>query len=237
MTKRSFFGTSIWVTFCIVYAAPTVAATITQSETWSLFSGPDDAPTQELRSINQFNPSLGVLTQVDWAANAALNAVFMTGPSSFPIAYSVGAGIGCAVVFPGFGGTSGCDLVNPPSLGDTRSGATFPFSGPVGVNETIPLLYSGANTFNDPAELALFTGTSFLSLQLLVDTFAQAEQCVPNPFTGQEECFPVPVNYSGIYTGDLSVTYTYDPVPIPAAVWLFGSGLIGLIGVARRKKS
>lgn len=28
-----------------------------------------------------------------------------------------------------------------------------------------------------------------------------------------------------------------NPVPIPAAVWLFGSGLLGLIGVARRKKS
>ena len=27
------------------------------------------------------------------------------------------------------------------------------------------------------------------------------------------------------------------PVPVPAAVWLFGSGLLGLIGVARRKKS
>ena len=26
-------------------------------------------------------------------------------------------------------------------------------------------------------------------------------------------------------------------VPVPAAVWLFGSGLIGLIGVARRKKA
>jgi hypothetical protein len=26
-------------------------------------------------------------------------------------------------------------------------------------------------------------------------------------------------------------------VPVPAAVWLFGSGLLGLIGVARRKKS
>jgi len=26
-------------------------------------------------------------------------------------------------------------------------------------------------------------------------------------------------------------------IPIPAAVWLFGSGLIGLIGIARRKKS
>ena len=26
-------------------------------------------------------------------------------------------------------------------------------------------------------------------------------------------------------------------VPVPAAVWLFGSGLLGLIGVARRKHS
>lgn len=26
------------------------------------------------------------------------------------------------------------------------------------------------------------------------------------------------------------------PIPVPAAVWLFGSGLLGLIGVARRKK-
>ena len=29
--------------------------------------------------------------------------------------------------------------------------------------------------------------------------------------------------------------YTAAPVPVPAAVWLFGSGLLGLIGVARRK--
>jgi len=28
-----------------------------------------------------------------------------------------------------------------------------------------------------------------------------------------------------------------SPVPVPAAVWLFGSGLIGLVGFARRKKS
>ncbi|WP_424206737.1 VPLPA-CTERM sorting domain-containing protein [Sulfuricaulis sp.] len=27
------------------------------------------------------------------------------------------------------------------------------------------------------------------------------------------------------------------PVPIPAAAWLFGSGLLGLIGVAQRKKT
>ena len=27
------------------------------------------------------------------------------------------------------------------------------------------------------------------------------------------------------------------PIPVPAAVWLFGSGLLGLVGVARRKKA
>ena len=30
---------------------------------------------------------------------------------------------------------------------------------------------------------------------------------------------------------------TVSAVPVPAAVWLFGSGLIGLIGIARRKKA
>ena len=29
----------------------------------------------------------------------------------------------------------------------------------------------------------------------------------------------------------------FSPVPIPAAVWLFGSGLLGLVGMARRKKA
>jgi len=31
--------------------------------------------------------------------------------------------------------------------------------------------------------------------------------------------------------------YHPSPVPVPAAVWLFGSGLVGLIGFARRKKA
>lgn len=36
--------------------------------------------------------------------------------------------------------------------------------------------------------------------------------------------------------GGWSVTET-SAVPVPAAVWLFGSGLLGLVGVARRKKA
>ena len=33
------------------------------------------------------------------------------------------------------------------------------------------------------------------------------------------------------------VISSVEPVPIPAGVWLFGSGLIGLIGIARRKEA
>jgi hypothetical protein len=47
---------------------------------------------------------------------------------------------------------------------------------------------------------------------------------------------------SAVWDGDGgSWNYTWifevNTVPIPGAVWLFGSGLIGLIGIARRKKS
>ena len=34
----------------------------------------------------------------------------------------------------------------------------------------------------------------------------------------------------------LNLTVVPTVVPVPAAVWLFGSGLLGLVGIARRKK-
>ncbi len=38
-------------------------------------------------------------------------------------------------------------------------------------------------------------------------------------------------------TADCAFTRTVSAVPVPAAVWLFGSGLVGLAGIARRKKT
>ena len=35
----------------------------------------------------------------------------------------------------------------------------------------------------------------------------------------------------------LSGTYSTTPVPVPGAAWLLGSGLMGLIGLGRRKKA
>ena len=37
----------------------------------------------------------------------------------------------------------------------------------------------------------------------------------------------------GVATANLTIT---SPIPVPAAVWLFGTALIGLIGISRRRK-
>ena len=47
--------------------------------------------------------------------------------------------------------------------------------------------------------------------------------------------------YSGGFTvsegGGTPTLLPYAPIPVPAAVWLLGSGLVGLIGIARRKSA
>lgn len=50
------------------------------------------------------------------------------------------------------------------------------------------------------------------------------------PFTGA-------AHVQGIGTAGDSGWIAPNPVPVPAAVWLFGSGLLGLVGVARRKRA
>jgi len=42
---------------------------------------------------------------------------------------------------------------------------------------------------------------------------------------------------SSFFWDNISITADIAAVPVPAAAWLFGSGLLGLIGVARRKKA
>ncbi|MDH5189790.1 MAG: VPLPA-CTERM sorting domain-containing protein [Gammaproteobacteria bacterium] len=60
----------------------------------------------------------------------------------------------------------------------------------------------------------------------------------PTAFSGAvNNTIGIHMNF-GLSAGD-SVTfntlYEVTPVPVPAAVWLFGSGLVGLMGFARRK--
>ena len=48
------------------------------------------------------------------------------------------------------------------------------------------------------------------------------------PFTGIR-------GYVDIGSGNSMTVTSISAVPVPAAVWLFGSGLLGLLGISRRK--
>jgi len=63
-----------------------------------------------------------------------------------------------------------------------------------------------------------------------VDDGIGGSPMIDGPFTGLN------VNFD-IGSGNSLTVLSVSSVPVPAAVWLFGSGLIGLIGVARRKKA
>lgn len=78
---------------------------------------------------------------------------------------------------------------------------------------------------------ALFNG--YTPYFMGIATVTAVCQDVLDPFlnTGLEVCTSIP---NGLALPEVTIT---NPVPVPAAVWLFGSGLLGLAGVARRKRN
>lgn len=72
------------------------------------------------------------------------------------------------------------------------------------------------------------------ALPLIVDTAANLHDYTPgNQGIGGSPMLDGPFQNSSYNFNITSLTVT--SVPVPAAVWLFGSGLLGLMGVARRK--
>ena len=76
---------------------------------------------------------------------------------------------------------------------------------------------------------------------------------IPGPWSSPQVGLNIPLNpsqeanllsgnwYVNVHTldfggGEIRGQVLVNPVPVPAAMWLFGSGLLGLVGLARLKK-
>jgi hypothetical protein len=91
---------------------------------------------------------------------------------------------------------------------------------------------NGFGTFDYKIEFQLKAGYSFSDANQGIDETLDSDA---NKITGRTGTLSI----TGI-EGQTTINYDIDAgmyVPIPAAVWLFGSGLLGLVGIARRKKA
>ncbi len=103
-------------------------------------------------------------------------------------------------------------------------------------------LYENTNLHDSlsyEGDLAIYTEVDFLTLNDNNSDIVSLAR-IPNGFDSNNNALdfqlgcitPGSANIAG--TGDCSIAQV-NAVPLPAAVWLFGSGLIGLVGLARRK--
>lgn len=101
------------------------------------------------------------------------------------------------------------------------------FGGTSGITEnnsstlnTVSFTYTGAS-------MAPFIGSGFSTFDVLSGADLFKLQGGGNMAMGSTDKF----------NAGASIIYEYAPVPIPAAAWLLGSGLVGLVGVRRRFRS
>ena len=84
----------------------------------------------------------------------------------------------------------------------------------------------GAAMNNAKVEVTFFDPTSGLTHMLT----SQYET-----FNGNKQSFPT--DFLDAEGNNVGPTAELTAVPVPPAVWLFGSGLLGMVGIARRKKA
>ncbi len=122
------------------------------------------------------------------------------------------------------------DVADVLTLNYTQQQDTTAPGYAVGVMEltgTVVVDFGAGTAVNTPASCTSISG---------FDACFAAEIGIANPansLSGDWLAFTTVDSVSG---ATATINYAVTPVPVPAAAWLFGSGLLGLAGVARRRK-
>ena len=101
------------------------------------------------------------------------------------------------------------------------------------------------NTFTTAVSSGDETGGAMTGTINITDNWNTTNFDQGGAFTGTGDGSNFDINWTSLIvggpfdgqTGTYNVSGTYSVVPVPAAAWLFGSGLLGLVGVARRRRS
>jgi len=115
---------------------------------------------------------------------------------------------------------SGTDVLSPPS-------SWGPLTSPAD-DITVDSLFFNGTGYTPATGVGISSDGSGLTAGSI--TLAGTAIFSFAPLAGKDQ---VTITSGGTYLGD----WTVAPVPVPAAVWLFGSGLLGLVGFARKKKT
>jgi len=191
-------------------------------------------------SVGSFNTNDATQTNaVDTAVdgNAASFMWGLSNPSTLDVSFSSAAdvaNVNLTLLFVGtdphtgsvslFGGTGGISSAVDFSL-TPYDGSTF--TGYTGFNSVTTTPPPPTEQPGTPSQTTL--GIFSLTINL-ANTFGSSF----GTFSGVQ--LNIYDGVGGNYNSALSLVGTTAVVPVPAAVWLFGSGLLGLVGVARRKK-
>lgn len=163
-------------------------------------------------SFNKFDTSLGILNQVtiDLHHDAFATGEVVTGSESVTQVTLFSHAV--------FNLDTGAGLV---TYADDAVDYAWPIPGDI-----FPVNLHGHDfqTLSDPNH-ALYTGSGVLNGNL--DVMLEIDSNAPDLFVFAE----------AFATARLTYDYTPSAVPVPAAVWLLGSSLLGLLGMARRKKA
>ncbi len=192
-------------------------------------------------SANAFSASVNVYDSA-FNYNAAVGSeLFRIDFNTSPGAIVDGSTISSYAVF---GSPEASDpaivLWSSNALSDAGSTVASNSVGPLSIDFTDPSIFNFSLTFSSASEqetIELYDDTDTLIASVLS----------PNAsgFFGltSDMAIDYVIIRNGVFPGGGNDRFFIDNlsadavVPVPAAAWLFGSGLIGLIGLARRKKS
>lgn len=230
MTKRTVVLAVAAVGLWLAGATPSHASTITEP-------GPQTGATYESQvvmgdlDLAHYHGSVGAKSWAEpgnpvgakgWTHTSSWSALDLTGVSG-PVTLTVelerGHGAPVSTLFPAFSVYSGWETVNSDATNHT-----FNNTGNISWATNLTYIDHVANV-GGPLGTASGTGADHVSGQWVLGPGLYTLIYGGNP--------SLDLGQTGFHS--FSATLSTAPVPVPAALWLFGSGLAGLVGLARRR--